>query len=252
MQEFRELSSRHDKLKKHLELIDSFKDEIVDAIEKQRWFRLANTSTVIFDRTTNLLWFDFTSGSHVFPYGTNKNKAPYSAIDNYAKAREMLALKNKHWMGNCMDWTIPTAEELWHLVEDKTFPLLRGDDRRIRWHRHWLTQSGCLDLDVGIDAVSDDDAYVIPCSHAYVPRTPKSTLEIFIDNQLDPIFHDSRISELYRRLYNPTAFPTIRRPELPPIEGFETSELMDYIACLKVQADETAERLERLRQHLNI
>ena len=128
--------SNSEKLKAHLALIDSYKDEIIDAIGKQRWFRLLNTRTVIFDRTTNLLWFDINySSQHPFPYGTNKNKAPYSVVDNYAEARKMLEEKNKHWLGNCMDWSIPTVEELWHLVEDKTFPLLRGDERRIRWHQ---------------------------------------------------------------------------------------------------------------------
>ena len=223
--------SNSEKLKAHLALIDSYKDEIIDAIGKQRWFRFNNSKTVLFDQNTNLLWAD----PMKFSYGKNNNRAPYSAADNYAEAREMLAGKNEHWFGNCLDWTIPTVEELWQLVEDRSCPFLRGDERRIRWHRRWLTQSGCLNLDGGIDAVSNDDAYVLPCSHSYVPRTSKTTLDIFIDNQIDPIFNDYGIMELYRRLYNPPAYPTIRRPTKPPIEGFETSDLLKYIAYLEAR-----------------
>lgn len=243
--------SNSEKLKAHLALIDKYKNEIIEAISKQRWFRLENTKTVIFDRDTNLLWLDFTATSKTFPYGKpvknfkggkvveEKNKIPYPIDDGYAEVREMLFWKNKHWLGNCMDWTIPTVDEFWQLIEDKTFPLLKGDNRAIKGKSRWCTQEGCINLDGGIDAISNDDAYVIPCSHAYVPRTPKSTLEVFIDNQLAPIFHDDRISELYRRLYNPPAFPTIRRPELPPIEGFETSDLLKYIAHLEAAISAT-------------
>ena len=254
MQEFQELNVRHNKLRKHLALIADCKDEINDAIEKQRWFRFNNTGTVIFDRDTNLLWAD----PMKFSYGKNGNRAPYSAADNYAEVREMLEGKNYHWVGNCLDWTIPTVDELWQLVEDKTFPPLKGDNWRIRWKRNWLTRSGCLDLDRGIDAVSNDDAYVIPCSHSLVPRAPKTTLEIFIDNLLDPIFNDYRIMELYRQLYHPPKYHLVKNPAAPPIEGFETSDLLDYISHLETQlfefeaqAEEICARLEHWRQHLN-
>ncbi len=225
-----DLIRRHDKLKKHLALIAANKDRILDAIKHQRWFQFNNTRTVIFDRNTNLLWIDLKS----FPYGKNSNKVPYSSADNYAEVKEMLDMKNAHWLGNCLDWTLPTVEEILTLVEDGTFPLLRGS-RRIRWKRHWCTQSGCIDLDQTDGAVSNEDAFVIPCSHAYVPSTPKSTLDIFIDNQLDPIFDDYEIGELYRRLYDPPLYPTIRRPVPSPISFFQKTDLLAYITDLEDQ-----------------
>ncbi len=223
------------KLKKHLATIDDNKDIIIAAIEKQRWFRLANTSTVIFDRDTNLLWFDISCLSHhPFPYGKNKDKIPYSIESNYAEVKKMLNGKNKNRLGNCMDWTIPTVDEFRQLIEDKTFPLLDLYDRTIKGQSRWCTQDGCIDLDRD-GAVSNNDAFILPCSHAYVPRTPKSTLDIFIDNLIDPIFDDDAISELYRQLYSPAAYPTIRRPTMPPIEGFEKTDLLKYIAELEEQ-----------------
>ena len=236
--------SKSDELKKHLALIAANKDRILDAIKHQRWFRLENTKTVIFDRDTNLLWFDINcSPQHPFPYGKiaeidkngkvvkEKNKIPYPIDKNYAEVQKMLDDKNKHWLGNCMDWTIPTADEFRQLVEDETFPLYR----KIKEMRKWCTQSGCIDLERGVDNVSDEDAFIIPCSHAYVPRAPKSTLDIFINNQIDPIFVNGAISEIYRRLYNPPAYPTIRRPTKPAIKGFERTDLLEYIAELEAQ-----------------
>ncbi len=222
--------SNSDKLKAHLALIDQNKNYIIEAIGRQRWFRFKNTPNVIFDRDTNMLWLDHRE----FPYGKNKNKIPYSIDDGYAQVRKMLAEKNRHGIGNCMDWTIPTVDEFKQLIEDKTFPLLDLYDRTIKGKSRWCTQSGCINLDRD-GVVSNDDAFILPCSHAYVPRTPKSTPDVFIDNQLDPIFHDGAINELYRRLYNPPAFPTIRRPTKPPIEGFEQSDLLKYIAELEEQ-----------------
>ena len=90
-------------------------------------------------------------------------------------------------------------------IEDKTFPLLKGDNRAIKGQSKWCTQEGCINLDRD-GVVSNDDAFILPCSHAYVPRTPKSTPDVFIDNQLDPIFHDGAINELYRRLYRRPVF----------------------------------------------
>lgn len=222
------------KLKNHLATIDDNKNKIIEAIEKQRWFQLKNTSTVIFDRDTNLLWFDITCLSHhPFPYGKDKNKIPYSIDDGYAEVKDMLIVKNKNRLGNCMDWDIPTVNEFRQLIEDKTFPLLDLYDRTIKGQSRWCTQSGCIDLERGIDVVSNEDAFILPCSHAYVRRAPKSTLDIFIDNLIDPIFNDDAINELYRRLYSPAAYPTIRRPTEPAIEGFEKTDLLKYIAELE-------------------
>ncbi|MBQ9478809.1 MAG: hypothetical protein IJU71_04565, partial [Selenomonadaceae bacterium] len=127
--------------------------------------------------------------------------------------------------------TIPTVDEFWHLIEDETFPLYR----KIKEKRKWCTQSGCMDVAQGVDAISGDDAVVLPCSHSLFSRTPKSTLEIFIDNLLDPLFNDARISELYRSLYKPPKYHFVKNPSAPPIEGFETSDLLKYIAHLEAR-----------------
>lgn len=223
-----ELNRRHDKLKKHLSAIANNKNKILDAISKQRWFHFANTSTVIFDRDTNLLWVD----SQKFPYGKNGNRTPYSFAKGYAEVRKMLEGKNEHWVGNCLDWTIPTVDEFYQLIEDKTFPLLKKG--KIKGKSKWCTQSGCIDLDS--HAVSPDDAFILPCSHSLVPSTKlKSTLDIFVNNLLDPIFEDNRISELYRGLYKPPKYHLVKNPLAPPIDVFEKSDLLDYIAELESQ-----------------
>ena len=141
----------------------------------------------------------------------------------------MLSEKNSHWIGNCTDWSIPTVDEFRQLIQDETFPLYQ----KIKEKRKWCTQSGCIDLDQESAAVSQDDAFIIPCSHAYVPSTPKSTLDIFIDNLLAPIFDDNLSNALYRRLYSPAAYPTIRKAESPPVGCFQKSDLLDYISELE-------------------
>lgn len=225
-----ELSCRHEKLKKHLATIADNKKQILDAISRQRWFRFDNSRTLIFDRETNLIWAD----PDRYPYGKNGNKIPYSYAKNYAEVREMLKGKNKHWLGNCLDWTIPTVDEFLKLIEDKTFPLLKKG--KIKGKTKWCTQAGCINLDQNNNAVSPDDAFVLPCSHSLIPNTKlKSTLEIFSDNLLDPIFDDYRISELYRSLYKPPRYHLVKNPLAPPIEGFETSDLLKYIAELEDQ-----------------
>ena len=241
-----ESSRRRDNLKKHLSAIADNKDTLIKASEQKRWFRFQNSINVIFDRKTNLLWLDHKD----FPYGKTvkkKNEIPYSIDNGYAEVRKMLSEKNKHWIGNCTDWSIPTVDEFRQLIQDKTFPLYQ----EIKKKRKWCTQSGCIDLDQESFAVSLDDAFVIPCSHAYVPSTPKSTLDIFIDNLLDPIFDNNLSNELYRRLYSPAAYPTIRKAESPHVDCFQKSDLLDYIADLEskiTQFKSLADSAQRILQ----
>ena len=241
--------NKFDRLKDHLALAADNQKALIEASEEKRWFRFRNSKNVLFDRKTNLLWLDHKD----FPYGNKKNTSPYSYDDGYAEARQMLEEKNKHWIGNCIDWDIPTVDEFRQLLEDKSCPLFEKETRTIKGKRKWCTQSGCIDLERGVDVVSNEDAFILPCSHAYVPRAPKSTLDIFIDNLLDPIFNKKPIREIYRRLYSPAFWPTIRQPWAPPIDGFEMSDLLKYIAALEgrfVREPDCLPSFTKLRNHL--
>ena len=181
-------------------------EKILQAIKNQRWFFFANKPKVLMDRDTALLWADL----NYFPYD---------------KGWDFLSEANAQSWGGFNDWKLPTPSELWHLVFDKTFQFVSGSAWRINnidfWCVNYNGQFASKDLDDSgemADISTGRNGGLLPCSHAYVPddyennispsnnfytETEKLqfTLNVFVQNELIPMFDDAEITQLYRAIF---------------------------------------------------
>ena len=183
-------------------------DKILDAINEQRWFFFKNKPKVLMDKYTGILWanldyFDFfneKSEAHTFTY-----KEATDIVDNL----ELDGYKN---------WTIPTVKQMIMMINDKTFPFQEGNCHRIKNLDYWFALDGenyCIDLDnynrgqanvyllpCNTSLTSDDYERNVLDSRIYT-QTEKLqfTLNFFVNNGLEPIFKDDKITELYYKVY---------------------------------------------------
>lgn len=184
-------------------------DIILDAISKQRWFFFKNKPKVLMDRYTGILWanldyFEFynvNSENHTFTY-----KQATQIVDNL----ELDGYKN---------WTIPTSIQLVTMIDDKTFPFQEGNCHRIKNLDYWFAIDGdnyCIDLDNY--NMGQASVYLLPCntsltseeyeinvlsdSRIYTNKEKMQfALDIFINNELEPIFNDEKVNQLYEKIY---------------------------------------------------
>ncbi len=176
-------------------------DEILAAIKNQRWYFFENNDKIIFDSKTALIWANL----EFFSY--RKSATMYSSAKNYAEVKTLLNATNAQKFGGFGDWQIPTPEELWSFVEDKTFPYYSGKKWRIKTFSNWCVNYNgnlaCKDLDnAGARAsiYTTSNVNVILCSHALAENfsySPQAVLEIFIQNNLTPKFNDAPANKIF-------------------------------------------------------
>jgi len=195
-------------------------EKILQAIKNQRWFFFANKPKVLMDRDTALLWADL----NYFPWGKNNNSNSYSSSNSYAEVKTLIEKTNSDSFGGFNDWKVPTPFELWKMIEDISFPFQEGSCWYIKGRGGW-----CVDNDGSLygknlyysgatNELYTGNTYVIPCSHAYVPAdyenniSPSNnfyteteklqfTLNVFVENELVPLFKDEAITQLYRKIF---------------------------------------------------
>lgn len=197
-------------------------EKILQAIKNQRWFFFANKPKILMDRDTALLWADL----NYFPYGKNNNSYDYSNSNSYGEVRNLITQINSESWGSFNDWQIPTTFELWKMIEDISFPFKHGDYWRIRDDRNcWCVNNNgyliakSLCYNGATNGLSESwTCAVIPCSHVYVPTdyenniSPSNnfyteteklqfTLNVFVQNDLIPMFKDEAITQLYRKIF---------------------------------------------------
>ena len=198
-------------------------EKILQAIKNQRWFFFANKPKVLMDRDTALLWADL----NYFPWGKNNNSEYYSNSNSYAEVKTLIEKTNSDSWGGFNDWKIPTPFEFWKMIEDKSFPFKKGGYWNIQEYVSFsVNNNGNLvskythdnSYNGATNGISNDSVCVIPCSHAYVPddyennispsnnfytETEKLqfTLNIFVQNDLIPMFDDAEITQLYRAIF---------------------------------------------------
>ena len=191
-------------------------EKILQAIKNQRWYFFKNKPKVLMDRDTALLWADL----NYFPYCKNNNTNRYS----YSEVRDLMSETNSQKFGDCEKWRIPTDFELWKMIEDKTFPFKLGSDWRIKDCDYWCVNNNgnirTKDLCYSGATYQIDtwNTSVIPCTDIFVPEeyenniSPSNnfyseteklqfTLDIFVQNDLIPLFDDAEITQLYRQIY---------------------------------------------------
>lgn len=198
-------------------------DRILDAIKNQRWFFFKNKPKVLMDRDTAILWADL----NYFPYLKNNNQNYYSNSNSYSEVRDLIAKTNSESFGGCNDWKIPTPFEFWKMIEDKSFPFQEGEYWCIKNRAQWIVNNNGSFICKATHESASNGAMnnfknwavtVLPCSRAYVPTdyeqnispsnnfyTEKEklqfTLNIFVQNELIPMFNDAEITQLYRKIF---------------------------------------------------
>ena len=197
-------------------------EKILQAIKNQRWYFFKNKPKVLMDRDTAIIWADL----NYFPYGKNNNQNGYLSKNCFNDITNFMVKINSNSWSGFNDWKIPTPFELWKMVVDKSFPFQRGDNWRIM---NWI--GWCVEYNANISGKNLDslgatskifndggEIFVLPCSHAYVPTdyenniSPSNnfyteteklqfTLNVFVQNDLIPLFNDEAITHLYRKIF---------------------------------------------------
>ena len=126
-------------------------EKILQAIQNQRWFFFENEEKVLLDGDTGLLWANL----NYFPYEKSDGMG-YSPENSYAEVKNLIKKINseeqcyfKEILDSSAYWDSqsyyfgfmgmfpPTPEELWKLVEDRTFPFLEGTWFKIKNETCW-------------------------------------------------------------------------------------------------------------------
>lgn len=212
MEDLNVLVQRKDSLTKKIHEIEGLvaesTEEILKAIKKQRWFFFDERPEIIFEADTGLLWANLDN----FAWKKDGAQNVYSDENEFAEIKKVLAETNAQGFGGYNDWTIPTHLELWHLVEDKTFPFCEGNNwninKRCYWCVNYQNRLASKDLDdspADADIKFDHSVFLIPCSHVFAAKNysadPKEILEIFDKNNLIPKFDNDEITQIYRKVF---------------------------------------------------
>lgn len=190
-------------------------EKILEAVKNQRWFFFKNVPEIILDRDTGLLW----ASLDYFPW--SKTGDPSSSNDY--DVNEARTAASKFRVGNIAGWKIPTFDDFRTMIGDKTFPYHIGSEfyyikGSSRWYCDMTGHSG---KGINLEDLSSTDKvyYVIPCSDYLVKNTDfrnnlwlnnsaytekerlQFILNLFLQNDLLPIFNDQKTMELYKNVY---------------------------------------------------
>lgn len=222
-------------------------DRILEAIKNQRWYFFKNKTKVLMDRDTGFLWANL----NYFKSSNNKEVTvddTINTISNY---------DFDSFSGFC----IPDSDDFYNAVQDETNPF--HIDGRIYEMDYWgVTCDGeyhLLETDYGCFSSSSWGYRVVcsvfPMSKALVSNGDYSnnvslgnpnytekerlqfTLDLFVQNDLWPIFDDEEITELYKKIYyeKPRLLEQLQELQTQ-IENLQTvvllSSTFDYTALL--------------------
>lgn len=207
------MQSRLDAISETMSQIgDSAESKILEAIKNQRWYFFKNKPEVFFDRETGLLWANL----DYFPYRPEDSSC-YSNRDGALQA--VKAFKGDGYR----NWRLPSQSELIKMIDDCTFPFYAGNYHHIKssernvaivntGYNLWLdsdyprttgsTAGVCIPCD---DTLVKDSTYasdVTSENHVYSEKEKlRFTLNLFVQNGLQPIFEDDSITALFKQQY---------------------------------------------------
>ena len=190
-------------------------DRILEAIKNQRWYFFKNKTKVLLDRDTGLLWANL----NYFPYRNENNSQDYNCDS-----------PNVHSVIDSFDFgfsnfRIPSHIELWNIAETKKFPFSGNSGWRIQNCCYWFVgynyelKGKDLDDNGSTADIARRSSALLPCSSVLVYGTDYAnnvsqnnpnytekerlqfTLDLFVQNDLWPIFDDEEITELYKKIY---------------------------------------------------
>ena len=223
-------------------------DRILEAIKNQRWYFFKNKTKVLMDRDTGFLWTNL----NYFPYITDDNK-----LYDYETAKKIAA--KYQIIDGYSEWIIPSFDEFKRIVVNKDNPFSQGSNYRLKdicwWYAlyndnnmistdtlesKYYPSSAALAMRCNILVQSDIDYEnnVSPNNPNYTEKERRMfTLDLFIQNDLWPIFDDEEITELFKKIYYEKPKLIEQLNELQKqIESLQTVVLLssefDYTALL--------------------
>ncbi|MCI7266831.1 MAG: hypothetical protein MR545_06380 [Veillonellaceae bacterium] len=197
-----------------MELGETDVEKILEAIKNQRWYFIKNKPKILFDKNSGLLWANL----HTFNYVDENGEAYRLGHVNY--------IINNYSFG-FTGFRLPNCSELYQAVEDKTIPFHTASDtkRKLFGNNVWACEYNgniCIqDIDCVKNRYADDNDRLLlfPCSDYLIQNSDyqekvqsenpvytekeriQFTLDLFIQNELLPIFYDEAITDLYKKIY---------------------------------------------------
>ena len=223
-------------------------DRILEAIKNQRWYFFKNKTKILMDRDTGILW----SNLNYFVYEKSDGEA-YT----YDEAKVIVSENNSS--DGYSNWTFPSYDDFYKIVIGCDMPFSNGHNYRIENYNWWYAIKGennMINLDSLESKYYPSSAKIILCCKEIVksvldyennvsPNNPnytekerlQFTLDLFVQNDLWPIFDDEEITELYKKIYyeKPRLLEQLQELQTQ-IESLQTvvllSSTFDYTALL--------------------
>lgn len=233
-------------------------DRILEAIKNQRWYFFKNKTKVLMDRNTGLLWANL----NYYICFNSKTKEPHRLSDD---ASEIYSYNFDDFVG----WEIPDFDDFLKMIKDTKMPFRNGYQYYInipysKFENNYVIlvnskSNICgIELDSTFPTLNNNGGRYtawIPCTNILVKNshyelnfsqnnpnyTEKErlqfTLDLFVQNNLWPIFDDEEITELYKKIYYEKPKLIEKLQELQKqIEDLQTvtliSSTFDYKAML--------------------
>lgn len=202
-------------------------DRILEAIKKQRWFFFKNKTKLMFDKITGLLWANQTyyhEKPHTNEYQDKVKKLIFDGFTN---------------------WNIPNIDEL---------SSLSGAQFLIKDY-YWATNKHYGHIGQSFSSSSGGNYLLLPLCKDFINNSDylqninsgnpnytekerlQFTLDLFVQNDLWPIFNDEEITELFKKIYyeKPKLIEQLQKLQ-SQIEDLQTvtliSSTFDYKALL--------------------
>lgn len=205
-------------------------ERILEAIENQRWYFFKNKTKILMDRDTGLLWANL----NYFDWCPNRNDLGRSY--DLTTARDKV---NSFEEDGYSNWMIPCFDDFKEMIKDKSFPFAEGNNYQILGAAYFYCEIEHYD-GINLNDLSPEHGvyHVIPCCDSLISGSDyeknvsannlnytekerlQFTLDLFIQNELWPIFDDEEITELYKKIY------------------FEKPRLLEQLQELQTQIEE--------------
>lgn len=211
------ISLELDKIDKQLEDINkeinaisiSGIDKILEAIKKQRWYFFKNKPKIIMDKNTGILWPNL----DYYNCGQEDNE-PFSFYNNTNVDKVIGKLNIDGYKG----WEIPSRNEFINMIDDGSFPFSIKITGFKKYDKGWRVKDNkVIDPHEGYKIIPSN-FFIIPCNKSITKKEYeadilsgskiyseeerlKLTLKLFVKNDLEPIFKENKITELYKKIF---------------------------------------------------
>lgn len=190
-------------------------ERILKSIKTQRWYFFKNKPKVLMDRDTSILWPNF----DYFKDYREDNLVK----DGVGTRQDCINKYNKNCDNGFKNWVIPTKIQFVKMIKDKSFPYQKGPNYHILEYNQWFcieNSNNVISLDglYMVDKMAERLVCFLPCNtslqiddyennvsleNKIYSETERFqfTLNLFINNRLEPIFKDDEITLLYKKIY---------------------------------------------------